>query len=93
MKAYQYHSEHVGNFKVDSPEQSVEKQTTVVLNGAGWGFLQGIIRGWIWPIHAVALMFVFGYKRYDMRVRGGRVWYNNNPSQIVMKKEEKKEEK
>ena len=35
-----------------------------VLTGASWGFLQGCVRGWIWPVHAVAFAFVYSSKDF-----------------------------
>lgn len=46
-----------------SNDESIEPEVSAALHGAGWGFLQGLIRGWIWPVHAITLAAVFGMKK------------------------------
>lgn len=46
-------------------EDRTEQAVSSVLAGAGWGFLNGCVRGWIWPVHVIAVGFVLSSK--DMR--------------------------
>ncbi len=63
---------HFSRWKKDDKKKSrdlnvatddrVEGAISSVLTGTGWGFIQGCIRGWIWPVHAVAVAFVLASK-------------------------------
>lgn len=48
-------------------DDDIEPEITATLHGAGWGFLTGVWRGWIWPVHVVAGTFVLGAKKVRER--------------------------
>lgn len=43
-------------------EDRVESAVSATLTGTAWGFVQGSIRGWIWPVHVITLAIVFTSK-------------------------------
>jgi hypothetical protein len=63
LGAFKEHSRHIRNQQSVDPDDSLEPEVSATLHGAGKGFLQGLWRSWIWPVHLISLTFVFGHKK------------------------------